>query len=371
MKGIISLLFILILGVGYAAPPPCCCATTGPGDFNDITIWDCGIVPIKSTDVTISHAVVLNVSFTDGDKISGDWVVDAGASLIGTAFSLEFGGGTSEINGTFSINNLSINNGAELTFGATANVTINGDLTNDNNSDEVVVNTANFDVLGALTNGNGSSITGIGCLTVTGTITNHEDGRLFDCGTFNDDGVGCDACAAALLIEMTNFSVENIDNTAHLFWETASEINNQEFIIEKSENGSQFEEIGRLNGAGTSFVPIKYEYNDVAELSYGVTYYRLIDVDRDNFKTTNYAVPVTSTILEKCKVQVRETELIISTSKDVNYILYSMVGQRLTSGSILSESSAVLTTRDIKGVVFLSVFDSTFKPIETIKIAIN
>lgn len=83
-----------------------------------------------------------------------------------------------------------------------------------------------------------------------------------------------------LPVELLSFEVEREDRTGVLEWTTASEINNEEFEIEHSLDGVEFEFIGSVLGAGTSTEMNAYEYfhND---LENGVHYYRLKQIDFD------------------------------------------------------------------------------------------
>ncbi len=367
MKVVSFLFLFFIVGVCYSAPPASDCISIIAGDFNDPTTWDCGEVPNKACNVTINHAVVLNVSFTGGSKISGDWNVAAGASLVGTGFNLTFGSGTSVINGTFNIGDLRVENGADVTFGATANVTINGDFNNDNNSNEVVVNTSNFDVLGALVNGNGSSITGIGCLAVTGTITNDDKGILFDCGDGASGGVGCDACAPVLAVELLNFSGRNIEGITSLTWITASETDNKEFIIDKSTDGKSFYELVRINGAGRSFSAISYAFEDPKE-NEGTTYYRIKDVDYSSLVTSRGIITVES---EKSAdlITYNPTAINNKTNTELFYLVTSSSGIEVTRGFVpVGGVIPVLLKNGTGQLVCLTIYNSNYKVIQCEKI---
>jgi len=59
------------------------------------------------------------------------------------------------------------------------------------------------------------------------------------------------ACLVVLPIKLLHFSVQKSDNEVFVSWKTASEINNDFFIIERSSDGVEFEPIGKLIGAGT------------------------------------------------------------------------------------------------------------------------
>lgn len=88
-----------------------------------------------------------------------------------------------------------------------------------------------------------------------------------------------DFLSVVLPIELTYFSAElNNERTIDLTWETATEYNNDYFILERSTNLFDWEEIAEIDGAGTSTEPLEYYHEDTAPYI-GDNYYRLIQVD--------------------------------------------------------------------------------------------
>ena len=75
-------------------------------------------------------------------------------------------------------------------------------------------------------------------------------------------------------IELIFFSCQKVDNEVHLEWRTASEINNEFFIPEKSSDSTNFIEIGYVKGAGKSLMVNDYSCQD-PNYEKKVTYYRL------------------------------------------------------------------------------------------------
>jgi len=85
---------------------------------------------------------------------------------------------------------------------------------------------------------------------------------------------------ALLPVELFSVSAKVISNdVAVIFWETASEINNKGFYIEKSKNGLSFEPIGFVEGTGNSAQKKYYEFYD--KTFHENAYYRLRQVDFD------------------------------------------------------------------------------------------
>jgi hypothetical protein len=91
---------------------------------------------------------------------------------------------------------------------------------------------------------------------------------------------------ADLPIELMAFNANRTSNDQVLLdWQTASELNNQGFYIERMlENETEFTAIGWIDGFGTTSDITHYEYNDNNAYT-GVSYYRLRQVDFDGTET--------------------------------------------------------------------------------------
>jgi hypothetical protein len=100
--------------------------------------------------------------------------------------------------------------------------------------------------------------------------------------TFSDYGIGVPD-DKLLPIELTVFEATKESNArVRLQWQTATEINNDYFVIERSTDGKAFASIGAVPGAGTTYSPQAYSLLD-SELPGGAQqlYYRLKQVDYD------------------------------------------------------------------------------------------
>lgn len=83
-----------------------------------------------------------------------------------------------------------------------------------------------------------------------------------------------------LPVELISFNARGMNSVVEITWQTASEINNDQFVIERSADGSAFEGIGQEVGAGTSVSLKSYQFIDLDPLM-GRNYYRLKQVDLD------------------------------------------------------------------------------------------
>jgi len=110
-------------------------------------------------------------------------------------------------------------------------------------------------------------------------------GRLLDGSGTNKtclDGfiVSIPTPAQLLPVELSYFDVAKKNEVAQILWETASETTNDFFTIERSQDGREWEEVSKVNGAGDSEEINSYSIIDESPLR-GVSYYRLKQTDYD------------------------------------------------------------------------------------------
>lgn len=92
-----------------------------------------------------------------------------------------------------------------------------------------------------------------------------------------------------LPVELMNFTGECKKNEVNLSWSTASEKNNDYFMIEKSGDGKTYTEIGKVKGIVNSSQTHNYSFKDNSPLK-GTSYYRLKQTDLDGKFT--YSDPI-------------------------------------------------------------------------------
>ena len=109
--------------------------------------------------------------------------------------------------------------------------------------------------------------------------------------TDNAPAYGIDAISitpnVALPISLVKFTADKVAEKVKVQWTTATEINNDKFIIERSADGKNFEHLAELSGAGTSKELNAYEVVDASPLK-GTSYYRLTQIDFDG-KSESFA----------------------------------------------------------------------------------
>ena len=95
----------------------------------------------------------------------------------------------------------------------------------------------------------------------------------------------------ALPVTLISFNAVGDNKTVLTNWQTASQVNNDYFTVERSANGTDFSPIGTVKGAGTTSSPLSYNFTDDNPLP-GVSYYRLGQTDYDGHTTQSPIVSV-------------------------------------------------------------------------------
>jgi hypothetical protein len=127
-------------------------------------------------------------------------------------------------------------------------------------------------------------------LTIGNTYYIRADGYAGDLCGYSYTPVGG---IVVLPITLSNFSGKALNNGYNqINWTTSSEINNDYFELEKSDNGEDFEIVNTQNGAGNSNSTLHYLDYDKPKKE--ITYYRLKQTDFDGKYSYSDIIAVTN-----------------------------------------------------------------------------
>jgi len=162
-------------------------------------------------------------------------------------------------------------------------------------------------------------------------------------------------CSAALLpVKLVTFEASVLKNKKVLLtWQTASELNNDYFAIERSVNTLDFQQVGTVPGAGNSSQSLHYQYTDqLSTNNYqpATTYYRLKQVDYDGQYTYSKTI----------SVQVNKA--------GVNSVIHQTIDYLVISMDQIAEQEATIHIYDIMG---RQVYYERFKGLQEHKISLN
>jgi len=171
-----------------------------------------------------------------------------------------------------------------------------------------------------------------------------SSGQRFDAigtvyGNVND-------CASCLLpMELLSFDGLADGCRIDLSWKTASEINTSHVVVQRSINGSDFEDIGQVNSAGNSTTLQSYTFSDYTLLS-SDNYYRLKQVDQDGLTEYSDIIQVQTTCIED-NVGTLDVFPNPVRNKDVNMRFYS--NKNATADAIIMDvAGKVIAQKDIE-----------------------
>lgn len=207
-----------------------------------------------------------------------------------------------------------------------------------------------------------------GSPAVSGTCSGATSGTVKSniLSTFSPFAFGSRSGAVNLLpVELLSFDAKLNGNKVDLFWTTSSEINNDYFIVQRSRDMENFENIASVKGAGNSSIPIHYTTSDDNPLE-GVSYYRLKQTDFDGTVSYSKAVPIT---ISRSKIQSENNLslnniLIYPNPSDglininfenkekaiFQFIVYDIMGRQVQFSQKAGEEGNVLFSMDLREV---------------------
>jgi hypothetical protein len=175
-----------------------------------------------------------------------------------------------------------------------------------------------------------------------------------------------------LPITLSSFTATYMEesNSVLTNWVVASQLNNREFIVEKTRDGANYEDIATVAGAGTTPFPKTYSTEDLHP-DPGVSYYRLVQIDEDGNETSFDPVPVfignnqsASVNLFPNPVSGEATLFYISTDNNpLSINIIDMTGKKVGSYTlnnvVIGENNFSLNTASLsRGVYFLQATEA-------------
>ena len=135
----------------------------------------------------------------------------------------------------------------------------------------------------------------------------------------------CESAGCATPVKFIYINAETENSATTINWATASEINNNYFIVQKSTDGVHFTNIDTLAGAGNSSTIRTYSYID-PHSNNGTTYYRVEQVDYNKDFTFSDIVTVSS----KNTLQVKIYPVPVKSGDDLTIDFISQGKQAIT-----------------------------------------
>ncbi len=192
---------------------------------------------------------------------------------------------------------------------------------------------------------NGSAWENAGQTAITGSNPGNITSNTLN--SFSPFAFGSLAGSSPLPIELVEFTAKlNSSKKTDLNWTTATEINSDYFIIERSADGITFENIATTNAAGNSTSITNYTAIDENPLK-GVSYYRLKQFDFDGNFTYSQIESINN---DEFNMEVNlfpnpsadgafNLDIVGSENEEILVVLFNANGQMVYSKAIVTSSS--------------------------------
>lgn len=183
---------------------------------------------------------------------------------------------------------------------------------------------------------------------------------------------------APLPVELTSFTARQENEKVNLQWTTASEIDNEYFMIQRSSDGETFFDLEKIQGRGTNTLNTNYQTHDLEPL-HGDNYYRLKQVDFDekftfseiqlvHFEGEKTTINVFPNPTKTGKINLNFFNNNRNTTIEIRDILGRLVSQQKVE-SIGNQMIEIPTSSWTNGIFVIQVSNAIMK--ENIKIVID
>ena len=173
--------------------------------------------------------------------------------------------------------------------------------------------------------------------------------------------------AIGLPVQLTRFEGQCIGTGAELSWQTATEINNKKFVVERSENQQIWSVAGEVAGAGNSNQPRHYQFRDEKAGVGPLRFYRLKQVDFDGKTTLSPVVKIQCNTNSDNALRVYPNPanqgkvFVKGWTEAGRYFLVNTMGQVVKSGQLQDNLPAIEVTGLAPGTYFLNLEGKTQK----------
>ena len=171
-------------------------------------------------------------------------------------------------------------------------------------------------------------------------------------------------------LELIDFYGKEYNNTVELFWETANEVNTDYFVIEKSYDATEWEQIGTTPAAGNYQYNLAYNFTDEFPKN-GNNYYRLKQYDADGSYETYHIINVN--VENADNPIISHSNGILSLNGIQSYHKYKLIS---TNGIVISEqninaNNLSLETNYIPNGLYILLLMKSDNSFETYKLYIK
>jgi len=177
-----------------------------------------------------------------------------------------------------------------------------------------------------------------------------------------------------LPVTLLNYAVSKTSTSVQLNWSTSTEQNNDYYLVEKSSNGTDFSELGKVSSKGNTSVLSAYNFSDLSP-SNGINYYRLTQVDKDGTKTVlgikeiNFEISQAQAVIYPNPIEGTSCTITVPNANQKTALvkIADLMGKQVFSGNVNIDGNKLsvnLTTKPGSGIYL--VYVDGFQPIKLV-----
>jgi uncharacterized delta-60 repeat protein len=210
-------------------------------------------------------------------------------------------------------------------------------------------------------NANGKAVASIPVTNETGAAMVLSGTKIYSAGytaadvalaVFTNDNT-------ALPLVLSSFYAQKQTTKVVLQWQTASEENVKQFVIERSSDGKTYKAIGQVAATGNSTLKLNYSFADASPFMSSNNYYRLVMQDGDgNYKYSKILVVkfdgLLSTTMQVFPIpakDVLQVQLPDGLKGSVALQIIDMNGRVVKANNLASDGNALNTTLDVNSLI--------------------
>ncbi|MBK7629540.1 MAG: T9SS type A sorting domain-containing protein [Ignavibacteriales bacterium] len=157
-------------------------------------------------------------------------------------------------------------------------------------------------------------------------------------------------------VELISFTLTNNNGLVKLNWNTATELNNRGFEIERSIDNSTYTKIGFVSGFGTTTEEKYYSFVD-ENATNGIYYYRLKQIDFDG--SVNYSKVISSDVSAPAEFELKQNyPNPFNPSTRINYSIIESGLVKLSVYNLLGEVVGILVNQNQEAGSYNVQFDA-------------
>jgi hypothetical protein len=158
-------------------------------------------------------------------------------------------------------------------------------------------------------------------------------------------------------VTLLDFSAVNNESEVDIKWQTATEINNDYFTIEKSKTGIDFTPVAIVDGAGNSQSTLNYQTADPSPYN-GISYYRLKQTDLDGTVSYSKIVAINANADKNISIHPNPGKGIfkiegLGTGSEIT--VHNTLGETILIKRTFSDSSEIDLSSQPSGVYYIRV----------------